>query len=68
MKDKITYLQTYTMAYEILNHAHRFSMAIKAKYRKAVFAQYGFLIKTDTSYLFILRKKFSINEYDVFYT
>ena len=27
MKDETTYLQTYTMAYEIFNHAHRFSMA-----------------------------------------
>ena len=27
MKDETTYLQTHTMAYEILNHAHRFSMA-----------------------------------------
>ena len=26
MKDETTHLQTHTMAYEILNHVHRFSM------------------------------------------
>ena len=27
MKNELTYLQTHTMAYEILNHAHKFGMA-----------------------------------------